>query len=112
MEEFPFEVIPTPEQSELEAFACWFHQDWRLVFSNFQSGAEMYIDSLPSERSKILATELRHFLSDNANSADSDLRQAWFSLGAEAWQRDLKIKDALRAFLEYAEEKEDPSGQK
>jgi len=105
MEEVPFRTIPTPEQSELGAFASWFHQDWRLVYPDFLTGAKMYVEALPGERRKGLSAELRAFIEAHSVSSEEEIRKAWYALGAGAWQTGLQVPDTLHAFLALTETK-------
>ena len=92
-------IVPTPERTELQEFAQWFHQDWRLMFPNFYMGAAMYIKQLTPERRLQLQQQLRAFLDANAGATPRELEQQWLKLGAAEWERDLTIHEVLQDFV-------------
>lgn len=93
-------IVPSKQLSELQKFASWFHQDWDLIFPDFYQGAKMYFNNISAERIKVLKQELKEFLDKYRGSKSSKLEQAWFRLGAEAWQPDLDIYMTLNDFID------------
>jgi hypothetical protein len=91
-------IVPSPQRTELQQFAQWFHQDWNLVFPEFYSGAAMYFKQLPPERRMELQRQLRAFLDANAGAGPRKLKNLWLKLGAQAWQNDLDIRAVLEDF--------------
>ncbi len=88
------------EESPLQRFAGWFHQDWALLFPDFFEGTRMYVSQLsPMERSQLRA-ELMMFLEREGAKEESEIRNAWFQLGAQAWQPNLEIVESLRKFTQ------------
>ncbi len=96
-------AVPKREKSELQRFASWFHQDWKLIYPDFHKGAQMYLGSLPPERRVTLKKELQIFLDQHAGGTSKSMLHAWFSLGAEAWQADLDITATFRYFVSLTE---------
>lgn len=94
-----YNIIASNEKSELQKFASWFHQDWKIVYPDFISGAKMYFSNLPSDRAEILSQEIIKFLNNHKKDSLSEVREAWISLGAQAWQNDLNIIQTLNDFL-------------
>jgi len=95
-----YRVVPTPEKSRLERFASWFHQDWKLVFSDFDEGARIYVRQLSDTERAALRQDLRDFLKANEAGDEDRLRRAWLGLGAHAAPRDRPLRDVLRGFLQ------------
>jgi len=93
------QIVPGRERTELEKFASWFHQDWKLVFPNFPEGARMYLSTLPRERKALLHQELSAFLAEHSDDSSSGLKQAWLRLGALGWQSDLDVRETLASFV-------------
>lgn len=96
--EEPYSIIPSPAKSEIEKFAMFFHQDWKLIYSDFHEGARMCIATLSADTKVVLKKELTEFLA--LYESPADLREAWLGLGAQAWQEGLDIRKGLRDFLE------------
>ncbi|MDB5973666.1 MAG: hypothetical protein JWR07_426 [Nevskia sp.] len=96
--ESEYKVVPKQPRSELQEFARWFHQDWQLMYRDFYLGANEYLYGLPGARRKILKAEFGKFLKDNEGATSKKLRGEWFKLGAQAWQPDLVISEALKDF--------------
>ena len=94
-----YNIVASIEKSELQKFASWFHQDWKIVFPDFICGAKMYFSNLPSDRTENLSQEIIKFLNNHKNDSSSEVRKAWISLGAQAWQADLDIIQTLNEFL-------------
>lgn len=94
-----YNIVASIEKSELQKFASWFHQDWKIVFPDFIYGAKMYFSNLPSDRAEILSQEIIKFLNKHKKASSSEVRKAWISLGAQAWQADLDIIQTLNEFL-------------
>jgi hypothetical protein len=84
--------------AEINQFARWFHQDWKLVFKDFPSGVALYVDNLSAERRVLLAGELRQFLDEHDGLSAEALRKKWLDLGAQAWPRGLDIWIELEAY--------------
>ncbi|MCG8520659.1 MAG: contact-dependent growth inhibition system immunity protein [Pseudomonadales bacterium] len=84
-------------ESELEKFACFFGQDSNVLFSSFYEGAKDYFDSISNESRSILRKELQELVENE--TSNSALKKAWFRLGAEVWQSDLNISEAMRDFI-------------
>jgi hypothetical protein len=97
-------IVPSPERTELQQFAQWFHQDWHLVFREFYSGAALCLKQLPRDRRITLQRELRAFLDANAKAGPRKLERLWLELGAQAWQHDLNIREVLEDFCLMATE--------
>lgn len=97
-----YKIVDTGPKSEIEKFASWFHQDWRLVFPDFYTGAKIYFEEVPlSEDARyVLKQELYRFLDQTEGQDPKEIVQAWFDLGAHAWQCDLDIASTLRDFAE------------
>ncbi|MBL6613166.1 MAG: hypothetical protein ISP45_04090 [Reyranella sp.] len=93
-------IVPRRKKSELQQFALWFHQDWKLVFRDFNEGAELYIRGLPSKRKEILRRELSAFVLANEEHPAEMTKRAWFGLGAQAWQSNLDILPTLKRFVD------------
>jgi hypothetical protein len=93
----PYKIVRTQPKSELEQFAGWFHQDWKLVFNDFYAGAEMYFATLASARKEVLREELATFL--QAHSSADALKRSWLRSGAQGWQENLDIRKTLAEFL-------------
>jgi hypothetical protein len=93
-----------PEPSELQEFASWFHQDWKLLFPEFYAGVRPYLRNMPLERKCVLASELRDFIEKNSAVSPEELKQKWLDLGAQGWQASLDIHNALKDFLRMIEE--------
>jgi len=96
-------VKPSPPLTELQQFASWFNQDWKLLFPDFHSGALLYSKNLTQERRKALSNLLRQFLDENANKSEADLKILWLKLGAQGWQANLNIRRALEDFCRMFE---------
>jgi len=89
-------VVPS-KPTELEAFASFFHQDWRLMYPNFHAGAKLYIGSLSNESKRKLRAELLNFI---AGRSARSTRKRWIALGAQAWDPDLEIVATLKSFAD------------
>jgi hypothetical protein len=79
--------LRTPE-SELEAFASFFHQDFAMEYPDIRSGVVHYLTQLDAPERAALRNELETFLLDHQGDAPEALRQAWFDLGADYWPLD------------------------
>ncbi len=88
------------EATELQKFARWFHQDHSLIFDDFRSGAEIYLESLRADRRMLLRSQLENFLVQHERATTAAMRKAWLALGAEAWDRELDVKSMLTLFLD------------
>lgn len=102
-DQYQYRIIETPPLSELQKFAAWFHQDYELLFSDFNEGAAQYLDDLPQNRKILLCHELSAFLLKNSNQPPNKMREIWRSLGAAAWPSDQEIAPALREFVKLLE---------
>ncbi|MGK9167617.1 hypothetical protein KXR53_15035 [Inquilinus limosus] len=71
----------------MERFASWFHQDWILVFPDFDAGARLHISQLGDERRSVLKRQFSKFLSRNEGASTRSLKNQWLRLGAQGWQR-------------------------
>lgn len=94
-----YRIVPSEPKSELQKFAFWFHQDWKLIFPDFHTGAEMYLSSLSPERKEVLRQALAQFIERNRDADASELIDEWVKLGAQAWQSDLDFLRTLDDFL-------------
>lgn len=94
----PYRTVPIGDRSEIGKFADFFHQDSDLIFPDFRSGARMYFESLSADQKLILKRELKQFVESRASP--SSLKKAWFKLGAQWWQKDLKIDNAIRDIID------------
>jgi hypothetical protein len=95
-----YHIIPGKHQTELEKFASWFHQDWKLIYPHFYEGAKIYINDLSAERKGVLRQELLNFISTNADRRSEAVISSWCDLGADAWQSDLEILATLKDFAD------------
>jgi hypothetical protein len=93
-----FKVVQSKDLSELQQFASWFHQDWKLLFPDFYTGTEMYLKGLSSDRQATLKRELHDFLDKNKNASEKVLFKSWLDLGAQGWDSKLEIRAALLEF--------------
>ena len=95
-----YEIVKGARQtSELEKFAKWFHQDWKLVYSDFYVGARMYFSSLSLERKHELRRELREFVEAHRDKSQSAWLASWLRAGAQGWQGSLDIRETLADFV-------------
>lgn len=92
-------IKPASPKTELEQFASWFHQDWKLVFSDFYDGARMYASSLSIARKAALLRELSEFVETHHNASSSALMASWLKLGAQGWERKYDIHKTLLDFV-------------
>lgn len=99
-------VSSSRERTELERFALWFHQDWRLCFSDIHEGARIYVMGLPANRRAVLRRELLRFLREHTGEPPQALRRLWLKLGAQEWPRGVDVRSILNAFAEMLEEGE------
>ena len=94
-------AIPNRPQSELQHFASWFGQDSKLMFGDFREGARIYFSMLTSERRQVLRRELAEFNETHCESSGNAIKRMWLKkLGAEAWQKDLDIRETLVEFFD------------
>jgi hypothetical protein len=93
-----YTTVGPPERSELQQFAQWFHQDWKLFYADFFVGFDIYINTIDENRRFILRNQLRAFLDSYSNDSPQQLNQRWHTLGAEAWQANLDIRETLEKF--------------
>lgn len=91
-----FRIIRTKEQKEVEKFASWFHQDYCIMFDDFEVGFQMYIGMLNRERKRILKEELAKFVDDNEGRSESVVLANWLRLGAGAWDANKAICQTLK----------------
>lgn len=63
-------IVESPELSELEKFASFFHQDYELEYDNFYEGAQVYISNLPEQSKMILKSELVSFIKVHNDAID------------------------------------------
>ena len=92
-------VISTPKFSPLEAFACWFHQDFFLLFPNVEAGGTEYLKHLKESERKKVFLALEALLAEHPGKSEKDLLNAWRKLGAEAWPTRGSTRAMLRGFL-------------
>ena len=97
-------IKPARPKTELEKFASWFHQDWKLVYKDFYEGARMYASSLSTERKTALRRELSEFVETHRNTSRSVLMASWFKLGAQGWQGKFDIHNTLLDFVQILSE--------
>ena len=95
----PYVVIAKESKTELQQFASWFHQDWKLMFKDFHEGARIYISTLSPERRQALRRELGDFIEASRTKSPEEIKQLWLKLGAEGWQQNLDIRQTLAEFL-------------
>jgi hypothetical protein len=91
-----YQIVGVSQHSELEQFALFFNQDWKLMFPDFYRGTKLYLESLPAARRKVLAQEFKAFLETNASASPKKLLKLWLALGAAGWQSDLDIRAGLK----------------
>ena len=84
--------------SELEQFAMWFHQDWGVLFPDFETAAHAYLRQLSTQRRATLRAELAAFLDEHAGATRGGLLRWWLKLGAQGGPTNLK--DSLRLIVE------------
>jgi hypothetical protein len=92
--------VGSHDRSELEQFAAWFHQDWDVMYPDFYEGARAYLADLSPARRGELREELEEFLGRHRHATPREMLEAWFGLGARAWQPGLDISTTLRDFLQ------------
>lgn len=93
-----FKIVPSRPKSKLEEFAFSFHQDWALVFPDFWSRAELYLQDLWPQRRRILKRELLAFVAEHGKSRRRSALKAWYKLGAQGWDAKLPLCKTLAAF--------------
>jgi len=98
-----YKVVKSEKKSELQKFAMYFHQDWKLVFPDFYTGAEMYLSSIKTEQKVLLKNQLSDFISLHRNSSPAIVKTEWLKLGAQGWQKRLNIIDTLSEFVRLME---------
>ena len=83
-------------ETELERFVKIFHQDFGLMNCAPDEMAHGFFRSLSRKEKASLRKELIELLKENPGKKQKGLRNAWFRLGAEWWDRKLE----LRLFIE------------
>jgi hypothetical protein len=96
-------IRPATALSELQRFARWFHQDWKLVYPTFKAGAALYLSGLSADRREALSRQLRRFLEEHAGASEQDLRQHWMNLGAQAWPTKMGVRVGLEEFQQMVD---------
>jgi hypothetical protein len=91
-------ILPNELKTELQEFASWFHQDWKILFGDAQSCAKTYFSGLSPERRKRLRIELLVFLEGEKNSTANNLLRSWYGLGAQGWQTNIDLRNTLFSF--------------
>ena len=100
MDEFDdYVIVPSIPKSELEQFASFFHQDWKLIFPDFHAGAEMYLSSVTNEQKYKLKEQLIQLVENHKDSDQATIKKEWLNLGAQGWQKSLNITDTLNDFV-------------
>jgi len=77
--------IQESDQSELQRFARWFHQDFGLMFNDVACGTEVYLASLSPEQKRRLLVEVGVLLESYPRKENKGLKSAWLKLGAQWW---------------------------
>lgn len=86
--------------TELPNFASWFHQDFGVIFDNFDDGVDRYIGGLSENRKAVLASELRELLNQYPGKSSKGLKNAWIRLGAQWWDKE-KMPKLLHELSNY-----------
>ena len=95
-DQIEYRVVQRTPQSELEQFASWFHQDWKVLFGTADDAIRAYLANMPRGRRTELESELAAFLREHQASDDRKLLEAWYALGAQGWQVSLDLRTVLR----------------
>ena len=59
----------------------------------------MYLSSITKEQKELLKTQLSNFVGIHRNSNAAIIKREWLKLGAQFWQQDINIVDALVDFI-------------
>jgi hypothetical protein len=86
------------EATELERFASWFHQDWKVRFTDFQDASRAYLATLPPASRSILRQQLSDFLFRHDSSSPAKIKKSWLALGAQGYPSS-GIMQALEEFV-------------
>lgn len=73
---------------ESNKFALWFHQDFGLTFKDVNTGVDLYLEQLTSQRKYNLSSELDSLLAEFPGKDSKGLKNAWLRLGAQWWDKD------------------------
>jgi hypothetical protein len=73
---------------ELNEFALWFHQDFGLTFGDVNTGVDVYVRQLSSQRKYKLSCELDSLLAGFPGKDSRGLKNAWLRLGGQWWDKD------------------------
>ena len=92
-----FEVIQNYKvDNELESFALFFHQDWKLMFSTYDELIEHYLDNIPTGQKADLIEQLSVFLKQNSDVSEEEFNENWLALGAESIDRKVSLYSRLQ----------------
>ena len=95
------QFLSTPNSnSELKNFACWFHQDFDLMDGDVDSFAKHYFSSLSMKKRQALKSEMKRLLKEYPGKKQKGLRNAWFRLGAEYWDREQDLRACFEIWIE------------
>jgi hypothetical protein len=84
-------------KSPLAELAAHFHQDAKLLYGTFESGVSVFLQSLSTEESALLAQELNTLLEQYPGKSGTGLVNAWLRLGAQVKPWGCSIPVALQA---------------
>ena len=92
--------IDNRKGSELERFARWFHQDFRMQYPEADEFAFEYFRSLSIQRRRALGAELGSLLEQWPGRNGKGLRNAWVRLGAHWSERGPALRSRLSKWIE------------
>ncbi len=76
------------EQTELEKFARYFHQDFSVLHGDAEEGVLSYMQTLSAERKENLFGEISNFLNQHPGKDHKSKKNAWLKLGAQWWNKE------------------------
>jgi hypothetical protein len=86
-------------ENELKCLAKIFHQDFGLLNCDPDEMALGFFRSLSSEEKATLKKELIELLNENPGKRQKGLRNAWFRLGADWWDRKLDLRQSIEKWI-------------
>ncbi len=82
-------------ETELKRFVRIFHQDFDLLNCDPDEMALGFLRSLSNAEKASLRKEFIEFLKENLGKKQKGLRNAWFRLGAQWWDRKLDLRESI-----------------